>query len=524
VTTRVRAVWSRLLRCRVEPDDDFFALGGDSLAAVRLIHLIERELDIAVPVQALFEAPTARGFAARVEAAAQTPVAGPSAGGREATSGPLSFVQEWLLQTELVAPGNSAVLTRLDLIGTLDLEALMQALCGVVQRHDILRTVYATRPGGAVQVTAPLAELACEEHDLTGLAPDAAERELERVTRELAARPFDLGRDPGMRVLIAHRTPRRMAVVIATHHIAFDGWSRDVLVGELARLYRCAAARQPPPPRPRGMRYAEYAAWQRERFSATAAAGHLAYWRETIAPRALPLAAAASPTAARGTAVAPVAIDDAVARRFKALAAAGGASLFMACLAAFGAVLGRRTGAERFAIATLAANRTWAATRDVIGSFASVVPLAVDLRGDPPFGELLARAKKAAVEGMRHQEYPFEHALLTQDEAQVRELLAGLRVGIALHPPRQAERDLGGVRLVDARGAAKRTDAVEDDPSMFDATLELRELGSGVGGQLRHDLGALSREDAAELVRDFVELVRVVGVDADRRLSRLPGG
>ena len=520
----MRAVWSRLLRCPVEADDDFFALGGDSLAAVRLIHLIERELDVAVPVQALFEAPTARGFAARVEAAAQTPAAGPSAGGPEAASGPLSFVQEWLLQTELVAPGNSAVLTRLELVGTLDLEALMQALCGVVQRHDILRTVYATRPGGAVQVAAPLAELACEEHDLAGLAPAAAERELERLTRELAGRPFDLRHDPGMRVLIAHRTPDRTAVAMATHHIAFDGWSRDVLVGELAQLYRCAAERRPPPSPPQGMRYAAYAAWQRERFSAAEAATHLAYWRETVAPGALPPAAAAPAATAHGTTAAPVAIDDAVARRFKALAAAGGASLFMACLAAFGAVLGRRTGAERFAIATIAANRTWAATRDVIGSFASVVPLAVDLRGDPSFGELLARAKAAAVAAMRHQEYPFEHALLTQDEAQVRELLAGLRVGIALHPPRQAERDLGGVRLVDARGAARRTDAVEDDPSMFEATLELRELGDGIGGQLRHDLQAVPREDAAGLVRDFVELVRVVGVDGDRRLSQLPGG
>jgi len=519
----VRAVWSRLLRCEVEADDDFFALGGDSLAAVRLLHLVEQELDVAVPVQALFEAPTPRGFAARVQAAAQTPAAGPSAAGRAAMSGPLSFVQEWLLQTELVTPGNSAVLTRLELVGTLDLEALMQALCGVVQRHDILRTVYATRPGGAVQVVEPFAELACEEHDLSALAPATAGRELERLTRQLAAHPFDLRGDPGMRVLIAHREPRRTSVVLATHHIAFDGWSRDVLLGELVRLYRCATERRPPPP-PQGMRYAEYAAWQRERFSTSEVAAHLAYWRETVAAGALPPAAAAPAGASRQTTSAPVAIDDAVARRFQALAAAGGASLFMACLAAFGAVLGRRAGAERFAIATLAANRTWAATRDVIGSFASVVPLAVDLRGDPPFGELLARAKAAAVAAMRHQEYPFEHALLTQDETQVRELLAGLRVGIALHPPRQAERDLGGLRLLDARGAAKPTGTVEDDPSIFDATLELRELGDGIGGQLRHDLHAVSREDAAELVRDFVAVVRRVGVDGDRRLSRLLGG
>jgi acyl carrier protein len=66
----VAAAWREELGVeRVSVDDDFFALGGHSLRAVRVLARIAEALGVRLPVSAVFEEPTVRALAARVAAA-----------------------------------------------------------------------------------------------------------------------------------------------------------------------------------------------------------------------------------------------------------------------------------------------------------------------------------------------------------------------------------------------------------------------------------------------------------------------
>lgn len=65
---RVRAIWHReLQRDAIMPDDDFFALGGDSLVMVRIQAAFIDELDAEVPMDQLFLNPTVRSIAAYMD-------------------------------------------------------------------------------------------------------------------------------------------------------------------------------------------------------------------------------------------------------------------------------------------------------------------------------------------------------------------------------------------------------------------------------------------------------------------------
>ncbi|KAE8758419.1 amino acid adenylation domain-containing protein [Paraburkholderia madseniana] len=64
---RVAAVWTEVLGQQVENiDDDFFRLGGHSLAAVRLIARLNAHFDVELPLTALLASPTVRGIAAQL--------------------------------------------------------------------------------------------------------------------------------------------------------------------------------------------------------------------------------------------------------------------------------------------------------------------------------------------------------------------------------------------------------------------------------------------------------------------------
>jgi amino acid adenylation domain-containing protein len=65
----VAAIWQAVLgRDRVGRAEDFFELGGDSLAATRVIARIQEALGVALPIGKFFEAPTVAGLAAAVDA------------------------------------------------------------------------------------------------------------------------------------------------------------------------------------------------------------------------------------------------------------------------------------------------------------------------------------------------------------------------------------------------------------------------------------------------------------------------
>src|SRR5690606_37010704 len=85
---------------RVGVDDDFFALGGNSLVATQVAARLSKALNTEIGVRALFEAPTVGGLAARVESHAGTGVRQAlTAAGQRPEYPPLSLAQQrmWFL-------------------------------------------------------------------------------------------------------------------------------------------------------------------------------------------------------------------------------------------------------------------------------------------------------------------------------------------------------------------------------------------------------------------------------------------
>ncbi|MCP4656201.1 MAG: hypothetical protein GY856_12380, partial [bacterium] len=202
---------------------------------------------------------------------------------------PLSFAQQRLWFLDRLEPGSSLynIPTLFHLTGRLDRGALTRALGEIVRRHEVLRTRFEAVAGmpdsDPIQVIEPLPELPFPLVDLAGLEEPARRAAAVELARREARRPFDLTRAPLLRVVLLRRDAGTHLLLLTVHHIAFDGWSIDVALRELAALYQAFANGDPSPLPELDVQYADFAVWQRRWLAGEALESQLAYWRQQLA-------------------------------------------------------------------------------------------------------------------------------------------------------------------------------------------------------------------------------------------------
>ncbi|MDV2474701.1 AMP-binding protein [Rhodococcus zopfii] len=224
----VAAVFAEVLGVeRVGLDDDFFALGGNSLVATQVTARLGAALDAQVPVRSVFEASTVAGLAAAVESHAGSGARVALAARSRPERVPLSLAQQrmWFLNRFDSGTAVNNIPVALRLSGALDVAALSAAVRDVVARHEVLRTYYPEFDGVGQQVVRPVAD-----------APALQVERIEagRVTEtvaELIGTGFDVTAEVPFRAALLELSSNERILVLVAHHISADGFS----MGPLAR-------------------------------------------------------------------------------------------------------------------------------------------------------------------------------------------------------------------------------------------------------------------------------------------------
>ncbi|MDX3188142.1 amino acid adenylation domain-containing protein [Streptomyces sp. MN03-5084-2B] len=389
-------------------DDDFFALGGHSLMATRLVARLRAVFGVELQVRSVFETPTVAGLATLLATSdsGETRPALVRADPRPAVL-PLSFAQQrlWFLHRLEGPAATYNMPTAVRLTGVLDVDALRTALSDVVERHEALRTVFPEIDGEARQLVLGDVTLPLPVHPVT-------EATLADAVSEAAGTVFELESELPLRAELLRLGAREHVLVLVFHHIASDGWSTAPLWRDLATAYTARCSGEVPQWPPLPVQYADYTLWQRDVLGEPVIEPQLAYWRETLAglperielPTDRPHPAEAS---YRGEQFA-FGWDAGLHSGLVALARACGASVFMVVHAGLTAVLGRLGAGTDIPLGTSIAGRTDAALDDLVGFFVNTLVLRVDTGGDPSFRDLVARVRECSLDAYAHQDVPFE--------------------------------------------------------------------------------------------------------------------
>ncbi|KYO55374.1 non-ribosomal peptide synthetase [Tistrella mobilis] len=503
-------IWAEVLGRKLPPgrDDDFFALGGHSLAAARVAARLQAA-GRPLPLATLFRATTLAALAAELDMAAAPDDDGevdlPEFAPVLAGEVPLSPGQArwWFLDRLGADPAAAVISAALDLAGPLDVDRLAAAFGQIVARHLPLRTAILAvdeQPRAVPQpVPAPWP---------LPVLPVADEAAAGRLARELAAQPFDLASGPFLRTHLLQFSAERHRLIVVLHHVAADGWSMGVLIRELQDLY---AGRIPAP------LSVDYPATARR--GAALTGRDLAFWRDRLAglppPQAVPGRPERETVTEAADPVVVVALPAAATGGLEAQARRAGVTPFMMLLTAAQILFARLWGTRDFALGTPVANRPDPASEALIGFLVNTVVLRSSLvQADDRLDRLLAQVKADTVAALAHQALPFDRLVEALDVARSGTDNPLFRVLVAWQPGDLATPDLAGLE-------------VTPRPSPLIGTrLDLEIHGqAGPGGwhlALTYAPARLARADATAIGTRLARVLTAMAAGPEQRWTALP--
>ncbi|WP_181233509.1 non-ribosomal peptide synthetase [Enhygromyxa salina] len=511
-------IWASVLgRARVGADDDFFQIGGDSLAVMRVISRASAR-GLTISAQQVFAHPILVELA-KVAVWAQVRDEPDESPGDPASAGVLSPNQRriWRLMQRPSWTGSYNMVLGLRLLGPLDHAALLTALGSLVARQASLRTVLELVDGEPRQRVVAAERVVPVHSDLTHLDRAGRERALAERLEVALTRPF-ADAVPLARIELVTLAAEELALIIEVEHIVCDGWSLRVLMDELGALYQQAQGAGAIELEPLPTSFVRFARAQDRALRTGAHAAAIARGRERLrdAPRlALPIDhARPEPSSDRGALVrlrCPVEH----ARALEQLAEAQGTTMFVVLLAAWQLLLGDLCGAQDVVVGTMSANRAHPDVEALIGCFINPLAVRTDLSGDPSFVELLARVRRGSHEAVADQAAPFDAILeaLGHDDG----------VGIPLvqstlmfHQGSPFESTLGAAISVEPLPQPE-----VEELSRFELTASLTHDEAGLRGFLRYATDLFEPTTIRAIADRLVALLAVIVADPRQPSSAL---
>jgi thioesterase domain-containing protein len=391
--------------------------------------------------------------------------------------------------------------------GALDVDALDRAVRRIEARHEILRTTFPAVDGAPVQRIAPTGTRGAvvARIDIAAQDIDAA------VTREISLR-FDLAEGPLWRLAVLRVGPDDHVLTLTMHHIVTDGWSYELIAKELAAFYAAEGQGANAAPDPLPIQYAAFADKQRAGLTGPGYEAQQTYWADRLSGDipALRLPIDRPGPAGREAESHFFALPADLSAALSTLSQREGASLFMTLLAGFEALLNRSTGQEDLLLCTPVTGRHRAGSRDLIGYFNNILPMRLDVSGDPSLLGLLRRTRATSLEAFKNQDVPFQK---NADLPALRRIpLSRLLFSLDMEwPPKLL---LAGL---DCDGIATDTGAAD-----FDLSVSLWLADGRIAGNLRFKPSLFDKASVAALAQGLEVILTAMAQDPARRLGGLP--
>ncbi|NHZ72434.1 MAG: amino acid adenylation domain-containing protein, partial [Aquificales bacterium] len=433
---------------------------------------------------------------------------------------PVSFAQQRLLIIDQLAPNqatyNIPLALRLD--GNLDENALQTAVNTLYTRHGSLRTTFRYAENGQpYQQITNTNELPITRVDFSQLPEEEREQKALARVQEEVQRPFSLTQEPLIRINHIQLAEKQHILIIVMHHIITDGWSMNIFMREMLRLYIASQQNVSLQLPELHIQYTDFAVWQRDWMSGDVLTQQLAYWENNLAdapeiitlPTDMPRPKLQSTRGAAYTKMLPTDLTQPLTQ----ISQTHNSSLFMTLLAAYNILLARYSQQDDIIVGTPIANRNHPDIENLIGFFVNMLPLRTKIGENDSFTTLLDHVRQTALNAYNHQDIPFEQLV------------------DALQPPRDTSHfPLFQVVFSLQNAAAPLTQpndvtltplTAESKTSKYDLTLTVTETNNGLSCTWEYNTDLFLPETITRMHTHFDTLLHGIINDPERAVADL---
>lgn len=526
----------RLNPSEIESNRPVVYYGVDSLMAVDLIHTMETSLGVNVTVADLLQTPSLADLAAHVFdslAASAAEIQTPLPVKYEQQAAPLSHGQRALWFLHQLAPESAAynIAAAARIHSALDVKILDQALQKLIERHAALRTTFPVESETPVQRVNDFSTIKLHQEETDHLDETA----LSEYLREEIGRPFDLAREPLVRVSLFRRTPKEYVLLFVAHHMIADFWSMTLLINELGAIYEAQTTGSTVDLAalvPLSLNYLDYSASQAEMLAGPEGERLWHYWQRQLDGAQTVLNLPGSrPRPQVQTYLGSnerFRLNKKLTIKLKELARNFNSTLFTTLLAAFQVLLYRYTGQEDFLVGSPTSGRRASAHRSIVGYFVNPVALRAQVSPEMTFESFHSKVRQTVLEAMDHQDYPFgllvERLQVERDSsrAPLFQVMFSWQQSPLQQKPGLSAFALGesGKRM-QVGGLALEAMPLDQPTAQFDLTLMMAETGEEVSGLMQYNRDLFDATAIERLAQHFQVLLADIVAHPQKRLADL---
>jgi len=417
-----RAMQAVLKSGSLSTEDDFFAMGGHSLLAARLIAQLNREFGVQLQLRALFESPTVGKLAAAITAqqgAGAAPARPALTRRADRSTAPLTVMQQRVAFMESFQPGRVVyhAPSAHRLRGPMNLSAFNRAYREMARRQEAFRASIVRRDGELIQrIDAAPQPSDIPLLDLTNLPESQREAAMQQHMNELVAQTFELGHAPLIRSQLYKLADEHHGFFLMAHHIVWDGASFDVLYRELSAHYAAFAGGEAQSPLPELLvDQGDFAAWHNAWMKTDEIQQQLRFW-EDLANRhpqlaEPPIDQARPETPSGNGATAFLSFDHTQSEAVRAIARQTGSPVSIVFLAIYAALMSEWMHDSAPGIGLPVRGRPAPELEHVMGFFNNMLPMRVAVQ--PTLNDLsgldwVREVRRQVTGALSNQDVPFE--------------------------------------------------------------------------------------------------------------------